>query len=254
MIILKPFKSYGLFISLLGAFNSLFSQGLDSAYRQKIMIELEKRSARLALNINLSIKPAAKQSIKSPTSFKFNNQPLKVISANNCNDSSFKKLFEAADRDYSFFCSVKTNDGGIVIGGYGRNKLEGPPYKWYATITKFDSIGNHIWSKELRSDIYYGMYIESIKELNDGSIIATGWHDNTIYPTEDSSDFFVVKLSSIGNIIWLRTFHSTLNNNCSTHNIRFVSIAEGANGDLLIAGTGWNCPLPKYLEAISKVK
>src|SRR6185436_1259825 len=58
-----------------------------------------------------------------------------------CTDSSFLKIFEAEDRAYNFFTSAKTNDGGIVLGGYGRNKLVGPPYTWYSVISKSDSIG-----------------------------------------------------------------------------------------------------------------
>ena len=66
-----------------------------------------------------------------------------------CTDSSFLKIFEAANRAYNFYTSAKTNDGGIVLGGYGRNKLIGPPYTWYSVISKFDSVGGHIWSREL---------------------------------------------------------------------------------------------------------
>ena len=93
-----------------------------------------------------------------------------------CTDSSFLKIFEAENRAYNFFTSAKTNDGGIVLGGYGRNKLIGPPYTWYSVISKFDSIGGHIWSKELQSDVIpgLGLYIESISVLSDGSILVSG--------------------------------------------------------------------------------
>lgn len=39
-----------------------------------------------------------------------------------CADSSFLKIFQADNRAYSFSTSAKTKDGGIVIGGFGRNK------------------------------------------------------------------------------------------------------------------------------------
>lgn len=166
-----------------------------------------------------------------------------------CVDSSFRKEFRADNRSFSFSCSAKTSDDAILIGGSGRSKLEGPPYKFYSILSKFDKLGNHVWSQEIRSDVYYSSYIESIKELSDGSIIITGWYDNNLYrvPPTEYSDFFVTKLSATGNIIWFKTFHSQLNNNCSTNNIRFASVAEGANGDLVIAGTNWNCPYPKTL-------
>jgi gliding motility-associated-like protein len=166
-----------------------------------------------------------------------------------CKDSSFVKEFESPGRSYSFFCSAKTRDGGILIGGFGRDMLQGPPYLYMSTLTKFDSIGNHLWSKEIRSDIWESIYIESIKELSDGTIIITGWHSNSLYyvPPTNYQDVFVAKLTSTGDIIWLKTFNSLLNNNCSTNNLRNISVSEGINGDLLLAGTMWNCPLPKYL-------
>ena len=165
----------------------------------------------------------------------------------NCADSSFKKLFEALDRSYNFLCSNRTKDGGILIGFFGRNILASTP--WYAIITKFDSIGNHLWSREIRSDVVASLYIESISELKDGSILVSGVHENTlsITPPTPNVDFFISKLSSTGNLIWLKTYHSLLGNSCTISNIRFPSFAEGANGDIYVAGTIYNCPLPMYL-------
>ena len=168
-----------------------------------------------------------------------------------CTDSSFLKTFEADNRAYSFSISAKTKDGGIVMGGFGRNKLIGPPYTWYGLITKFDSVGRHIWSKELQSDVIagLGLYIESITELSDGSILASGWHNNPLSTTAPTAtvDFFVAKLTSSGALVWLKTFHSLMGNGCTTSNIRYVWVAEGVNGELYLGGTIPNCPDPRYL-------
>ncbi len=167
-----------------------------------------------------------------------------------CPDSSFLKIFEANNRAYSFYTSTKTKDGGIVLGGYGRDKTTGPPYTWYSVITKFDSIGNHIWSKELRSEVVagLGMYIEAVNELSDGSIIVSGWHNNPLSttPPTPTVDFFVAKLTSVGNLVWLKTFHSLLGNGCTTSNIRYAWVAEGVSGELYVGGTVTNCPDPRY--------
>jgi hypothetical protein len=168
-----------------------------------------------------------------------------------CTDSSFLKTFEADNRAYSFSISAKTKDGGIVMGGFGRNKLIGPPYTWYGLITKFDSVGRHIWSRELQSDVIagLGLYIESITELSDGSILASGWHNNPLSTTAPTAtvDFFVAKLTSSGALVWLKTFHSLMGNGCTTSNIRYVWVAEGVNGELYLGGTIPNCPDPRYL-------
>ena len=214
-------------------------------------LSIKKYSARTAIPLRLNNKPSA----HSHKDLRQSNSNFTILNTSNlppnCIDSSFRKTFEADNRAYSFLCTTRTHDGSFLMGGYGRNKLEGPPYKFYAVLSKFDSLGNHIWSKELRSDVYYSLYIESMKELSDGSIIVTGWHDNAKYTaTQDSSDFFVSKLTATGNELWFKTYHSLLNNQCTTNNIRFASIAEGDNGDLLLAGTIVNCPSPWYLVAM----
>src|SRR5688572_9390763 len=168
-----------------------------------------------------------------------------------CPDSSFLKIFEAQDRAYNFYTSAKTNDGGIVIGGYGRNNLTGPPYTWYSVITKFDSVGGHTWSKELQSQVVpgLGLYIEGIAPLADGSILVTGWHDNPLStsPPTATVDFFAAKLTANGLLVWLKTFHSLMGNGCTTSNIRYAWVAEGNNGDLYLGATIPNCPEPRYL-------
>ena len=168
-----------------------------------------------------------------------------------CTDSSFLKIFEAQNRAYSFFTSGKTNDGAIVLAGYGRNKLSASPYTWYPVVTKFDSVGRHIWSKELQTDVIpgRGSYAESIFVLADGSILISGWIDNplsTVPPTA-TVDFFIAKLTANGTLVWFKTFHSLLGNGCTTSNIRYAWVAEGNNGDLYLGATIPNCPEPRYL-------
>jgi gliding motility-associated-like protein len=167
-----------------------------------------------------------------------------------CTDSSFLKIFEAENRAYVFFTSAKTNDGGIVLGGYGRNKLLGPPYTWYSVVTKFDSVGRHLWSKELQTDVIpgRGSYIESIAVLSDGSILVSGWIDNpfSTSPPTATVDFFIAKLTTNGAIVWLKTFHSLMGS-CTTSNIRYAWVTEGSNGDLYLGATITNCYDPRYL-------
>jgi gliding motility-associated-like protein len=204
---------------------------------------IKKIPAKRTGTVNSAQHPASIQAFQLPTAARAQTNIA-------CPDSSFLKIFEANNRAFSFNISTKTNDGGIVIGGYGRDNTTGPPYSWYAVITKFDSIGNHIWSKELRSDVIpgRGLYIEGINELSDGSIIISGWHDNPLStsPPTATVDFFVAKLTATGNLTWLKTFHSLMGNGCTTSNIRYASVAEGDNGDLYVGATISNCPDPRY--------
>jgi gliding motility-associated-like protein len=186
---------------------------------------------------------ASKDQKRSSLSFQTYQYPSLSRSQTNiaCPDSSFLKIFEAQDRAYNFYTSAKTNDAGIVIGGYGRDKLVGPPYNWYSTITKFDSIGQHVWSKELKSDVIpgLGLYIEAISILSDGSIIVSGTHENPLStsPPNVGDDFFMAKLTSTGNLVWIKTYHLSLGNDCSLSNVRYAWVAEGPNADLYVGAT-----------------
>ena len=142
--------------------------------------------------------------------------------------------------------SERTRDGGILMGGFGRDVNLDPLPPYSAILCKFDSVGHHIWSRQLQSDVTFTFTIEAISELTDGSIIVSGWHDNIL--SQPDADLFICKLTSTGDIVWFNTFHST-NITCSNGNIRFLSLAEGINGELLFTGTNINCPLPKQLVA-----
>lgn len=251
--LIRPFKALLLSIVFLWTgFTSVFAQDPVISLIEKARIENAQRGMEKP-----GFNRATPQSF-SPVSLRNSVPKRNLISAQpeiqrvqdaNCVDSSFLKVFEATDRAYSFGYSAKTRDGGMLLGGFGRSKLEGPPYKWYAVLTKFDSAGNHIWSKEIKSDIQTSFVIENISELSDGSIIINGWHENPLStsPPTVNIDFFVAKLSSLGSLIWLKTFHSLLGNGCTTSNVRYASIAEGVNGDIFLAGTIPNCPAPMHL-------
>ncbi len=215
---------------------------VSKAYLQSKIPSVPASQARGANN---SIKTKPVQSFQFP--LPASNQHSSNVS---CTDSSFLKVFEAQDRAYNFSISAKTPGGGIVLGGIGRDKTLGPPYTWYGVITKFDSVGQHQWSKELRSDVIPpGLEIEGISVLSDGSIIVSGWHNNPLStsPPTITVDFFVAKLTAAGTLVWLKTFHSLMGNGCTSSNIRYVWTAEGANGDIYFGGTIPNCPEPRWL-------
>jgi gliding motility-associated-like protein len=169
-----------------------------------------------------------------------------------CPDTSLLRILNADQRSFSFWCSATTADGGVLLGGTGRDISQGPPYYYMGVVIKLDKQGNPVWAKEVKSDVYYQLSIESIKEMSDGSIVLSGTHSNVVYYTtgNEYSDFFVCKLSAAGNMTWMKTFHQKLPSSCTSVNVYESSIGEGKNGDILISGTIWNCPLPKYLLAM----
>src|SRR5688572_14909541 len=87
--------------------------------------------------------------------------------SSNCTDSSFTKTFATTLVNHSFHVTEKTGDGGILMGGFGRNVNLNPVPPYSSILCKFDSAGQHIWSRQLQSDVSFSFFIESIKELSD---------------------------------------------------------------------------------------
>jgi gliding motility-associated-like protein len=164
----------------------------------------------------------------------------KSLVLNVCKDSSFKKPFYAGSLGYNLFCSSKTIDGGIILGGTGRDLSDPPPNIFYGMIIKMDSIGNFIWSKELRANGEDEIFILVIQQMKDGSIIISGTFDNTAF--DGGSNIFVAKLTSAGNTVWVKTFKS-VSLVCTDGSTSFIpmQIEEGANGDILLSGSLNNC-------------
>ncbi|HEX6193914.1 MAG TPA: T9SS type B sorting domain-containing protein [Chitinophagaceae bacterium] len=198
-----------------------------------------------AQNVSLSGNPNTQQDVL----LKNNNSTMPRVYGSGCPDSSFVKNFEAPGRAFSYICSAKGAGGTIFVGGFGRSKSQGPPYKFMALLSKFDSLGNHLWTKEITSDVHSAIVIERIQELSDGSIIISGTHDNSLgfVPNSNYTDFFIAKLTPAGDIIWLKTYHAQLANVCSSTSVRYITVAEGLNGELIFAGSLVNCPWPSYL-------
>ncbi len=96
----------------------------------------------------------------------------------------------------------KTPDGGYAIGssyGDANSTFE---------LTKYNSQGNFLWVKNYGGDGWD--ILKTFSVTSDGGFIVTGFSDSNIsgVKTEDSrglTDYWVLKLSSIGDIEWQKT-------------------------------------------------
>jgi gliding motility-associated-like protein len=239
---------------LLAVFIFIFSSFLSFAQGDPLSFARDRQTierlhdASLSFHYSLNTAPSAPSHARPPIAITTTASPHVRASSGSCRDSSFKKVFESVNRSYSFEISTRTADGGLLLAGFGRDKTQGPPYIFYGTLTKFDSLGNHLWSRELVGDVNSAVTITMVKELSDGSIIASGYYDNNIYTSASlKKDFFITKLTATGSITWFRTFFSQLGTICSNNGIQVKDVAEGVNGDLLFTGFHVNCPNPTYM-------
>jgi gliding motility-associated-like protein len=169
-----------------------------------------------------------------------------------CVDSSYRKLFAAANRVSYVYTMLQTRDGGVVVGGASRDTLEGSPWKYYAYLAKFDSDGRVLWAKEYRGQVSFEMDLQVIYEMKDGSLVVAGDYNNELFyqPNRSYYDALVMKLTADGALIWSKTFHSTQTTCTNSTSVYIQSIDEGRDGELLLGGTVINCPYPLFELAV----
>ena len=93
-----------------------------------------------------------------------------------------------------------SNDGDVT-GNHGGNDC------W---IVKLDSSGNIIWQKSLGGNLYDGA--NSMQQTLDGGYIIAGLsYSNTgdVTGNHGGGDYWIIKIDSLGNIIWQKTFGGT---------------------------------------------
>ncbi len=104
----------------------------------------------------------------------------------------------------------QTNDGGYIIGGNSQSSdgdVTGHHGENDCWIVKTDSSGNLQWEKSLGGS--YDDYSISVKQIRDGGYIVlckTSSNDGDVTVLKGYQNFWIVKLSSSGNIEWQKTF------------------------------------------------
>lgn len=119
-----------------------------------------------------------------------------VLKLDSSGNQLWAKTFGGEETDYA--TSIRqTSDGGYIVAG---NKFFGMGDS-DAWILRLDSSGNQIWAKIFGGTEYDK--VESIQQTSDGGYVAAG---RTGSFSEDSQDFWVLKLDSEGQQVWSNTF------------------------------------------------
>lgn len=143
-------------------------------------------------------------------------------------DKSIAQItFQNVNNETSFghgFSVLQTYDSGFVVAG--GSQIGGT---FEICLRKCDSIGNAIWSKSYRRNIWIPGMAEACQQTPDsGFIIAGGTTDNGF------SNSFLIKTNSIGDTIWTRVFVSG-----STYQIRTFSVDQTNDGGYILAGSAF---------------
>lgn len=142
-----------------------------------------------------------------------------------------------------YFRSVKpTSDGGYIACGYGTSFNSNTGYG--GLVAKMDASGNPVWSK-LFSEKYIGENFADIIQDGDGNYIACG---TSVDNTSETSQIYLIKLSSGGSVLWSYTYPFNGNFNASA-----AHLALAGDGNYAIAGAIIYPSSTKYDALLMKV-
>jgi hypothetical protein len=131
----------------------------------------------------------------------------------------------------------QTSDGGYILGGYSDSNISGDKTEnsqgfsdyW---VVKLDAAGKIQWQNTIGG--IGNDYLYSIKQTSDGGYILGGYSDSYISGdkteyTQSTSDYWVVKLDTAGNIQWQNTIGGGGND-------YLYSIQQTSDGGYILGG------------------
>ncbi|MCK4645765.1 MAG: hypothetical protein KAU46_05905 [Candidatus Aminicenantes bacterium] len=128
----------------------------------------------------------------------------------------------------------QTSDGGYIVAGYTWSYIAGYLDIW---ILKLTSSGNIEWQRTYGGT--NGDKAYSIQQTSDGGYIVTGIFGYSGFMEILSCDFWVLKLSSSGDIEWQRTYGGSSTPGHVRENCAY-SIQQTSDGGYIVAGSTWS--------------
>lgn len=177
-----------------------------------------------------------------------------VVKLNNTGAIQWQNTLGGKADDF-LTCIEPTADGGYLVGGYSNSAATGDKtephfiggtYEYDYWVIKLNASGNIEWQNTIGGTA--DDYLVDLAITPDGGCILGGYSYSNASgdkgePSKGSSDFWVVKLNSLGNILWQNTIGGDLSD-------RLESIATTADGGYVISGTTWSPVSDDITEAV----
>jgi len=136
----------------------------------------------------------------------------------------------------------QTSDGGFLLGGHSSSGISGDKTQalWGVRdywIVKIDSLGNKQWDKDFGGtddDLLYSLLATDDGGYFLGGISLSGVSGNKTQSTWGGIDFWIIKIDSLGNMLWDKDFGGSMNED------DFGNITHSKDGGYLIAGTSYS--------------
>jgi len=146
-----------------------------------------------------------------------------VVKIDSLGNKQWDKRFGGTLDDW-LYSLQQTPDGGYILGGWSDSEISGDktqaPWGYLGSfdfwIIKIDALGNKLWDRRFGGDGTDG--INSISTTTDGGFILGGVSNSGISgdktqpnwdPALYTSDYWIVKINSVGNTQWDKRFGGT---------------------------------------------
>lgn len=176
-----------------------------------------------------------------------------VIKYNDAGAIEWQKAYGGSSNDY-LYAIVETDDGGYLLGGASQSGITGVKTEALIGVSdywiiKIDSLGNIIWQNTIGGTSTDNL--NAMTKTADGGFILAGYSfsgisgDKTENPYNASSDYWIIKIDSLGNIVWQNTIGGNSTDNpksvyCNPDGSSIVLgySLSGATGDKTEANLG----------------
>jgi hypothetical protein len=147
-----------------------------------------------------------------------------LVRTDSFGDTVWTRFYGGDETDYGYSMAM-TSDGGYIIAGYtksfGVDSVD-------VYVVRTDSSGDTLWTRT-----YGGIYDErgsSIKQTSDGGFIITGYTNSY---GAGGYDVYLIRIDSLGDTLWTRTYGDTLDDYAA-------SVEITSDSCFVITGTTWS--------------
>ncbi len=135
----------------------------------------------------------------------------------------------------------QSSDGGYILGGYTGSDISGDKTEngfgdWDYWVLKIDSIGNIEWQKTLggsNNDILFSVLQTFSGEYLVGGYSSSGITGNKTVASKGSNDYWIIKLSIYGDILWQKSIGGSSNDELKI-------LKQSADGGFLLGGSSYS--------------
>jgi hypothetical protein len=146
-----------------------------------------------------------------------------LLRTDSMGNQQWEKTFGGADKDYCYSVA-KTDDGGYLLAGSTNSKGNGNPFLSDVYMVRTDGSGIVFWEKTFGGA--WDDNAQIVRRTSDGGFIIAG---TTTSKGAGIEDAYLIKIDSLGNSLWEKTFGGAGRDTC-------YSVCQSFDGGYVVSG------------------